>query len=277
MKQTWKSRVLLLTILIVMAVVLLGGFRNTGVWLLKDDVPAHADAMVVLMGSIPGSRNVTAMKRTWKSRILLPAILFVVAMVLVGGCRKAGVWLVKDDEPTQADAIVMLVGNNSDRVPHVADLYEKGVSGKILMVKPSKEFYKAFEERGVPITSNAVKARNALIELGIPADSITIVPGKDEASTLLEAVSVRDYLASGLEINSVLLVSSSYHMRRASIIFERAFKQHENSVAVYCSPSPYNSFNASQWWKNRKDIQLVVLEYVKFGNFLLFDKKELRK
>jgi uncharacterized SAM-binding protein YcdF (DUF218 family) len=216
------------------------------------------------------------MTGTRARKITLLTTFFLVVLVFVGGCRKAGLWLVKEDIPVHADVTVMLMGNIPDRVLQVADLYNRGISGKIWMVEDSFEGYRTLEERGVKVISNCTRARQAMIELGIPKDSIVIIPG-DAVSTQMEVVKVSEFLDSKPEINSVLIVSSASHMRRASVIFTYAFRQLEHPVAVYSCPSSYSRFYASRWWKNKEDIQHVVIEYMKLGNFYLFDSKELRK
>ena len=216
------------------------------------------------------------MTGTRTRKIALLTTFFMVVMVFVGGCRKAGLWLVKEDIPVHADVTVMLMGSIPDRVLQVADLYNRGISGKIWIVEESIGNYHALEERGVKVVRNCTRARQALIELGIPEDSIVIIPG-DAVSTQMEAVKVSESLDSKPEIKSVLIVSSASHMRRASVIFTTAFRQLEHPVAVYICPSSYSQFHASRWWKNREDIQQVVFEYMKLGSFYLFDRKELRK
>ncbi len=216
------------------------------------------------------------MRRSLKSKIVLLSTLFVATIVFIGGCRKAGSWLVKESTPGHADVMVMLMGSIPNRVLQVADLYERGISGKVLMVEESIGDYQSLEDRGVRVTSNSTRAMRALVELGIPKDSIVILPG-NSVSTQMEAVKVKEFLASNSGIKSVLIVSSASHMRRASLIFTNAFKQLEDPVEVHCSPSSYSRFNGTRWWRNREDIQDVMMEYVKLGSFYLFDRKELRK
>ena len=102
-----------------------------------------------------------------------------------------------------------------------------------------------------------------------------ILPG-DATSTQMEAEIVRDYLATKPGIETLLLVSSAHHTRRASMIFKAALKPLEHPVSVYCSPSSYTAFCAEKWWKNREDIQDVLTEYLKIGNFVLFERRKLR-
>jgi uncharacterized SAM-binding protein YcdF (DUF218 family) len=155
-----------------------------------------------------------------------------------------------------------------------ADLYKEGVTGKVLIVEENMGPYQALEARGAHIISNTIQARNAAISLGIPAASITILPG-DAQSTQQEALIVREYLSKTPVIHTLLLVTSAEHTRRASIIFTKAFSKSGLQVKVYSSPSKYTYFRATGWWKHKEEIQAVLGEYVKLLNFWLLDRRKL--
>jgi uncharacterized SAM-binding protein YcdF (DUF218 family) len=189
-------------------------------------------------------------------------------------CQQAGTWLVKNDTPNHADAMVILMGNIPDRVLQAADLYKEGVAGKVIIVEESMGSFKKLEERGAHIISNTAQAQNAAISLGIPADSISILPG-DARSTQQEALLVREYLSKTPGIHTLLLVTSAEHTRRASVIFTKAFSKAGMQVKVFSSPSKYTNFRATGWWKHKEEIQAVLNEYVKLFNFWLFDRRKL--
>jgi uncharacterized SAM-binding protein YcdF (DUF218 family) len=210
-----------------------------------------------------------------RKRIYILAVLTVILVLAVGSCRKAGTWLVKADNPPHADVMVMLTGSISDRVLQTTDLYNEGVAARVWIVEAAMGVSKALEERGVKLISNSTQAKNALISLGIPADSILILPG-DAASTRMEAEIVRSYLPTQSGINTLLLVSSSDHTRRAYKIFNAAFKNLEEAPVVYCSPSKYTKLDAEKWWRSKEDIQEVVEEYLKLTKFVLFERRALR-
>ncbi len=191
----------------------------------------------------------------------------------MGGCNRAGRWLVRDDTPKHADAMVLLMGNIPDRILQAADLYKSGVVTRLIIVKESMGDYRALQEKGVTIIDNATQVRDAAITLGIPPDSIVILPG-DARSTLQEARMVREYLTSE-QTYTLLLVSSSFHMRRAGMIFTTALRHHDMPVTVLCSPSSYTSFRAEGWWKRKEDIQTVISEYVKIGSFIFIERWKL--
>jgi uncharacterized SAM-binding protein YcdF (DUF218 family) len=186
---------------------------------------------------------------------------------------------VKEDHPGHADVMVMLMGSLTDRILHTADLYHEDVAHKVWIVEDRMGHDDILEERGVQIMSNSTRARFALIDLGIPADSIILLPGGAN-STRMEAEIVRDYMRTQHVIDTLLLVSSSGHTRRAHKIFKAAMSPlreiNNNPFVVSCSPSTYSSFHPDKWWKSKEDVQTVITENLKMMNFFLFEKRELR-
>lgn len=210
-----------------------------------------------------------------KSAIIKIGILLVILLLAVGAFRKAGVWLVKEDMPQRADVMVMLMGSIPDRVLQTADLYNSQVAGRVWIVEPDRKTTWILEERGVFLPSNSSQVHDALVILGIPSDSILIIDG-DATSTQGEAEFVRDQLLTHRGCDTLLLVSSSSHTRRAYKIFEAALKPLEEPISLYCCPSSYTTFTPRGWWKSKDDIQDVLMEYMKFTNFVLFEKRRLK-
>ena len=212
----------------------------------------------------------------FKYRIAFFFILIVLTVIYAGGCRRAGIWLVKEDVPPHADAMVLLMGNFPERVLQAVDLYNENRAGRLIIVEESMGAYRGLEERGVSIISKTAQARDASVKLGIPEDLITLLPG-DARSTLTEAVIVSEYLATNPGIDTLILVSSPTHMRRASVIFRTAFKDLDKPVYVGCSPSAYSDFNAERWWRHKEDIQDVLSEYLKTVSFILVEKRSIKR
>jgi uncharacterized SAM-binding protein YcdF (DUF218 family) len=196
--------------------------------------------------------------------------------LFLGSCRKAGTWLVMKDNPVHADAIVILMGSISDRILQATDLYKQGSAREVIIVEESMGAYRALEERGVQIISNTRQVRDALVTLGIPADGITTLQG-DATSTQMEAMIIKEYISDKPGIDTIIIVSSADHTRRASMIFNAAFRNVEEPVTILCSPSAYTNFDAEKWWRGKEGIQVVVSEYVKIANFLLFERRKLQR
>jgi len=211
-----------------------------------------------------------------KSKILFLLLLIIVIVLCIGSCHRAGRFLVKEDLPTHSDVLVILMGSFPERVLQAYDLYYDGRADRIVVVEESMGPYRSLEERGVRVETNSEQAVRSLITLGVPADSITLLPG-DARSTLDEAVAVRDFLYHKPEADTLILVSSPAHMRRAALIFNRALRYQPVPVTIGCSPSSYSGFNPDKWWRRKEDIQSVMSEYLKICSFLLFEKRELKR
>lgn len=203
-------------------------------------------------------------------------LLLSLAILYVGSCRRAGELLVKENVPVHADAMVLLMGSFPERVLEAADLYSNGRANRLIIVEESMGEYMKLEARGVSVISTTDQARDAAVILGIAADSITVLPG-DARSTLTEAMVVSNYLSDKPETDTLILVSSPAHMRRASMIFKAALKDAGTPDYIGCGPSSYSSFNASRWWRSKEDTQTVLSELVKMDSFVLYEKRRLRR
>lgn len=211
-----------------------------------------------------------------KTRIAFFLVLITLSSAYIGGCRWAGSWLVKEDVPHHADAMVLLMGNFPERVLQAVDLYNEKKAGRLIIVEESMGAYKSLEERGVSIISKTTQAKDAATELGIPGNCIIVLSG-DARSTLTEAIRVSEYLATDPGNDTLILVSSPPHMRRAAMIFRTAFKELERPVYVGCSPSAYSDFSAEKWWRQKEDIQDVLSEYLKTLSFILIEKRNINR
>jgi len=209
-----------------------------------------------------------------KAKIISLVIVLLIILVYAGGCFRAGSWLVKKDKPMHADAIVILMGSVADRVLQAADLYLEGLAEKVIIVEANMDAYNSIRARGVNFLNRTEQARNAAVDLGIPADSIIILPGAAN-STIQEAIIIRNYIESNPGIDTVLLVTSAPHSRRAFMIFDTAFRKAGMTLFVASIPSTYTIYNPDNWWMRKEDIQTVIFEYLKLTNFVLFEGRNL--
>jgi uncharacterized SAM-binding protein YcdF (DUF218 family) len=208
-----------------------------------------------------------------------PIILFVVILVTfssiyVVGCQRAGNWLVKADIPPHADAIILLMGSYPERVLQAADLYHEGIADNLIIVYESMGPYKVLEARGASVIRTTEQARDAAVALGMPDSCITMLPD-DARSTLDEALAVREYMTGKPGLDTLLLVSSPAHMRRAYMIFSTVLQDAGLNTYIGTSPSEYSSFNPASWWKRREDIQAVLSEWVKIASFVIFERGKI--
>ena len=190
------------------------------------------------------------------------------------GCRRAGLWLVKEEVPAHAQAMILLMGTYPEKVLQAADLYNAGSADRLIIVSESIGAYLTLEERGAAVISTTKQARDAAVVLGISDSCINMLPG-NALSTLDEALAVRKYLAGNPGLDTLLLVSSPAHMRRANIIFSAVLNDAGNETYIGISPSEYSSFNPHRWRRRREDIQAVLTEWVKIMSFVIFERGKL--
>lgn len=203
-------------------------------------------------------------------------IFLLVAVLCVEGCRHTGMWLAREEIPPRADALVILMGYFPERVLQAADLYHEGVADKMIIVYENMGPYKVLEARGARIIRTTEQARDAAVALGVPDSCITMLPG-DARSTLDEAMAVKEYLTANPGLDTIILVSSPSHMRRAYMIFREVLKNTGNKTYLGTSPSEYSSFNSHRWWRRKEDIQAVLTEWVKIVSFIIFERGTIVK
>jgi len=178
-----------------------------------------------------------------------------------------GRWLVVEDELQESDMIVVLTGSVPDRILQAVDIYNARYSDKIVLVNSYRVDYDIFVERGVEIPpGDAQLSKMAAIDLGIPEEDVLILEGNAK-STQDEALIIREYIRNNRAIESIILVTSKYHSGRSKKTFRKALSGLDREISIYSSPSKYDPFNVSQWWKDKEDIKFVVLEYLKLANF----------
>ena len=177
----------------------------------------------------------------------------------------AGDFLVQQDQPLKADAIVVLGADVPIRGMAAADLYRQGMAPTVL-VSPgnlSSEWKRAVSELGVDLPDDAEMNRRVLIRLGVPAAAIQRIEEAD--GTIGEAIEILS-LARRTGIRSILVVTSKYHTRRTRQIFRWIMG---DTVSVKVIGSSYDSFNPALWWKTRSDMRSVMFEYQKLLAFTL--------
>ena len=206
-----------------------------------------------------------------KLRTILIVLALIITIISIYTFRNAGQFLVKKDDVVNVDAMVVLMGSIPDRSLQAADLYNKGIVDRVILVEATLGGYQKLVDKGIEIVTNTEIMRNSMVAHGIPPEKIVILPGKAN-STRMEACIVSDYIRKDHSIDTIIVVSSNYHTRRASMIFRSELNYKENPVCVLVYPSSYSEFSPEKWWKNRRDIKIALSEYIKIFAFLTFDK-----
>jgi uncharacterized SAM-binding protein YcdF (DUF218 family) len=186
---------------------------------------------------------------------ILKIVLAVIVMwtIVAGGAARL---LVVSAPLASADAIVVLSGSSAyvERTRKAADLYRQGRAPFVLLTddntrggwSSAKQTNPFFVERAI----------EELINAGVPADKIRIIPGL-ASSTRDEALIVKEY-AERERFRSVLIVTSSYHSRRALRTMQQVFAN--NGMAVGLEPT---STSTVFWWLRPEGWRTVGSEFVK--------------
>jgi uncharacterized SAM-binding protein YcdF (DUF218 family) len=213
------------------------------------------------------------MKKPKKLFITVVVILAVVVLIRLS-LPALGSFLISQDEPQQSDLIVLLMGSGPDRMLGGVDLYKQGYANHIVMVRNMVRGYDLVVSQGVKIPHDTDIAKDVAVQLGVPAEKITVLPG-DALSTQDEAIAVRKYLKSESDIESLIIVTSKSHSGRAKKIFVKAMSSIDREIRVISCPTKYDDFNTERWWQNREDLKHGVLEYLKLFHFYLREQFEL--
>lgn len=180
-------------------------------------------------------KKVTTGKIFW---ITIPTLIFFVVIFLF---YHAGTFLVRRDKLVKGDAILILMGSIADRVLEASDIYNAKYADNLLIVEENMEAVELLLSRGAHLLSNTTQCRNIAVELGIPLQNITIIPG-GATSTIMEAKLVSNFIRQSGNIDTLLVVTSPSHSRRAGWIISKTFQKYKLSITVITCPSKYDSY-----------------------------------
>ena len=102
-----------------------------------------------------------------------------------------------------------------------------------------------------------------------------VILEKVSRNTLENALYARDMILKRNDISSILLITSRYHMKRATLIFRNTLP---GEIAIY--PHPVDSRNLKEeWWSDLNSFRILFSEFYKYCMyrfFFLFVPSELR-
>ena len=80
--------------------------------------------------------------------------------------RQAGNWLVRDDAPQKADAILILMGSRGDRALMAADLWKESFALQIIFVEDYENGREFLAKRGIILPNDAFMTTSWLVVNG---------------------------------------------------------------------------------------------------------------
>ena len=206
-------------------------------------------------------------KFTGKKILLILVIVlafFIVAKIMI--VPQLGQWLVVNDEVKESDVILVLMGSVYDRILEAVDLYQESYSGKIILINSYIAAKDIIIDRGLQVYGNTLLSKMAAVDMGIPEEDIIVLDGNSR-STQDEAMTFREYIKKNKEIDSIIIVTTKFHSRRAKQIFIKALSSLDREIEICVRSSKYDMSNVGKWWRNREDVEGVVFEYLKLAHF----------
>lgn len=192
-----------------------------------------------------------------KPRIIKIVVLGIVAWVLLASLAPRA--LVVNAPLASADAIVVLSGSSAyvERTRKAAELFRERRAPLVLLTDDhTRGGWDSAQQRNPFFVERATAE---LVKAGVPEDKIKVMPGV-ASSTRDEALIVKDY-AQSEGLRSVLLVTSSYHSRRALRSMHQTLD--ETGTTIGLEPTPAGSDESMFWWVQPEGWRTVGSECVK--------------
>ncbi|HEX2964996.1 MAG TPA: ElyC/SanA/YdcF family protein [Syntrophorhabdaceae bacterium] len=190
----------------------------------------------------------------------LATILIISLAVLAGTIVCAPYFLLRSDEPSKSDVIVLhLGGGTAQRKNEVHKLIEEGYAANLAI--PA---YGRLSDVSTLFPMTKKKANKTLFRGRVLRSVKYPKYYEDTHIEILEAKKLMDQ--AGLK--SAIFVSSPYHMRRISLIADKVFGK--GGYELRFVPSRFEKRRGIKWFLNKRERNFVMGEYSKIVWFSLY-------
>lgn len=183
---------------------------------------------------------------------LLIAVLYLCRFPILRGL---GNYLIAEDPPQHADACFVLGGASTDRGEEAAKLYYAGYADRFICT--GRNVPGDLKELGIELSESDMTKRT-LVRCGVPADHI--LSFKEGTSTQEEADHLLE-LAKAEHLDTVIIVSHGFHLRRVRNVFTERYA--EAGITVLLHKAESTSFSHVTWWDSEQGMIMVQNEYAK--------------
>jgi uncharacterized SAM-binding protein YcdF (DUF218 family) len=168
--------------------------------------------------------------------------------------------LIVSDDLQPADLIHVLGGGDVGRVDHGVALYKQGLGKKLFFTGGR------VEPRGMYNLPDSFSSGDYAEMQGVRADDI-LSHGSKAANTYEEAVALRELVDKENSIQSVIIVSTPYHLQRVRWVFNKLLGYR---VRLQYAPVPFAISQYKQrWWDDKLSLAMVKDEYLKMAFYFL--------
>lgn len=178
--------------------------------------------------------------------------------------RAVAEFLVVQEATEASTYAVVLAGDFNHRPRLAADLMRRGLVREILVAQVELN---AAERRGLVPDRSSLQVQMLRVH-GVPEAAIVrLDAGLGVTSTYEEALAVRRYLEGRDRSQTLTIVTSAFHTRRARWVFRRVLG--DVALSIRAVPAPHGSFDTGNWWTTEDGLITVFNEYVKLGFYLV--------
>jgi uncharacterized SAM-binding protein YcdF (DUF218 family) len=199
-------------------------------------------------------------RRSWGYRLVRSCVLLVIFCATLylfrfTILRGLGEYLISEDPPAHADVAYVLGGASIDRGEEAAKLYRSGSCSHFVCTGANVPG--DLEEMGITLTESEMTKR-VLVRCGVPAEQVIAL--REGTSTQEESLALLAYTKQGA-VDTVIVVSHGFHLRRVRNVFVSRFKAAGITVLLHAAESP--DFSRDTWWKKEQGMMMVQNEYAK--------------
>jgi hypothetical protein len=163
-----------------------------------------------------------------------------------------------DSTPAHVDAAIVLQGSiaaESVRIGGAIDLLQRGVADRVLVSVPKESYW----GQSVPPIARSYLERNYGRDLATRVDFCET--SGDVNSTAQEAQAIGPCIQQH-HWQSVVIVTSNYHTRRAGMIWRRMARHDAATIHVWVEGVTDPEFQ-QPWWRHRQSAKIFVMESAK--------------
>ncbi len=192
-------------------------------------------------------------------KYILCLLIFIV--IIVWGIIAIGFYLSPQDKLGKAESIVVVSGGETKtRTKEGVSLYLKNYSSKLIFSGAARDQKKS----GI---SNAQMMADIASELGVEKDDMIL---EEQSQTTYENAQRVKKILEKNNWNSLILVTSPYHQKRAYFCFKRALGENYQIINHSATDSVWRK---NGWWKTRigwyltlNELQKILYLYIT-GNY----------
>jgi uncharacterized SAM-binding protein YcdF (DUF218 family) len=211
----------------------------------------------------------TVVKTTWKLRLLMLALFFVVFVIPYRFWLSAlAQTLVLSDQIQKSDAIFVENWNVPDlnALVAAAQLHRTGYAPSVLIARFIQTDRLSLGGIELPKDYEQV-LRLYCQDAGLDLNNVETIPVEAIDPITLNMARQVSTMLHGKGVTSVILVTSFYHSRRSALTYRKFLKPLGIKLASY---PVTQRFTPGNWWKTKDGINTVLMELIKLQYYRFF-------